>query len=221
MSQDGDLRESVEEELEWEPTVDAAAVGVSVEGGAVTLSGHVGSYAERAAAVKAAWRVYGVTAVADDLKVELGPGDIRDDTDIATALTDAFKWNVQIPARNIQGTVAHGWITLNGTVDRYYERAEAERVARQLLGVRGIDNRVTVRAPTVVPADQRGIEKRITAALHRQAQIDARRVTVDLQEGKVTLRGSVSSWPEAVAARKAAEAAPGVSHVESLITIVP
>lgn len=221
MSQDSDLRERVEQELEWDPAIDAAAVGVSVEAGAVTLSGHVGSYAERAAAVKAVWRVYGVTAVADDLEVELVPGDIRDDTDIAVALTDAFSWNFHIPAKDIRATVANGLVTLDGSVEWPHQRDEVARVARQLLGVRGINNRITLRTRSVREADQRGIQKRITAALHRQAQIDARRVTVELHGGRVTLRGSVSNWHEAVAARKAAEAAPGVNQVDSLLTIVP
>lgn len=220
MSSDSDLRDRVDQELEWEPTLDAAAVGVSVENGAVTLSGHVHSYAERDAAVGAVWRVYGVTAVANDLEVELVPGDIRDDTDIARALTDAFAWNLRVPAEHVRATVSAGWVTLAGTVEKPYQRAEAERVVRQLVGVRGLTDNITLH--TARPeTDQRQLEKRITAALHRQAQIDARRISVELQDGQVTLRGRVGSWQEAVAARRAAEAAPGVNKVESLIAIVP
>ena len=131
MKTDAQLKDDVIEELRWDPKIsDADAIGVGVKDGAVILSGHVPSYAEKMAAAQAAERVNGVKAVAGDLKVEL-PGAPRDDVDIAEAIAHVLEWNVQVPEDRVHATVEHGWVTLEGDVDHDYQRREVERMARQ------------------------------------------------------------------------------------------
>jgi osmotically-inducible protein OsmY len=173
--------------------------------------------AERATAVKAAWRVYGVTAVADELEVRLGPSEVRDDTDVARALATALDWSAMIAPGAVRATVRGGLVTLEGVVDWHYRREEAERIARNLRGVRGVVNCISVRPSRT----SREVYRRISEALHRQAQFDARRVWVESRDGTVVLHGSVRSWQEAVAARNAAESAPGITRVESELTVTP
>jgi osmotically-inducible protein OsmY len=217
MQLDKELQADVIRELAWEPKVDAANVGVSVDKGALTLTGHVKTYAELIAAERAALRVYGVLAVANELVVKL-PGDrTRDDSDIALAISDQMKWSAAIPKEAIKATVTHGWVTLEGRVDWTYQSEAADKLVRGLIGVKGVTNRVIVK-PAVHYKD---VKSKITEALHRQAQIDARRIWLTTDDGHVTMHGQVSSWSEAAAARKAAESAPGVTKVDSQLTITP
>lgn len=217
MQLDRELQADVIRELAWEPKVNTTKIGVTVEKGAVTLTGHVKTYAELIAAERAALRVYGVLAVANELVVKL-PGDqTRDDSDIALAISDQIKWSAAIPNESIKATVTHGWVTLEGRVDWAYQSEAAEKLVRSLIGVRGVTNRVMVK-PAVHYKD---VKAKITEALHRQAQIDARRIWLTTDDGHVTLHGQVSSWSEAAAARKAAQSAPGVAKVESKLTIAP
>lgn len=217
MQLDKELQADVIRELAWEPKVDPADIGVSVAKGAVTLTGHVKSYVELIAAERAALRVYGVLAIANELVVRL-PGDrARDDSDIALAISDQIKWSAAIPSDSIKATVTHGWVTLEGRVDWAYQSEAADKLARALIGVKGVTNRVIVK-PSVHYKD---VKEKITDALHRQAQIDARRIWLTTDDGHVTMHGQVSSWSEAAAAKKAAESAPGVTRVDSLLTITP
>jgi osmotically-inducible protein OsmY len=217
MRQDKELQSDVEHELTWEPKVDSANIGVAVVKGAVTLTGHVGSYAELVASERAASRVYGVRAVANELKVKL-PGDkTRDDTDIALAISNQFAWNVNIPNEAIKATVSRGWVTLEGKVGWAYQAETAEKLVRGLIGVNGVTNHVVV-TPRIKTKD---VQAKITEALHRQAQVDARRIWLTTEDGHVTLHGQVSSWSEAQAAKKAAASAPGVTKVDSVLTITP
>ena len=212
-----ELQADVIRELAWEPKVDPADIGVSVDKGAVTLTGHVKSYAELIAAERAALRVYGALAVANELVVRL-PGDrARDDSDIALAISNQMAWNAAIPHEAIKATVTHGWVTLEGHVDWAYQSEAADKLVRGLIGVMGVANRVIVK-PAVHDKD---VKAKITEALHRQAQIDVRRIWLTTDDGHVTLHGNVSSWSEAAAAKKAAASAPGVTQVESLLTITP
>jgi osmotically-inducible protein OsmY len=217
MRLDKELQANVIRELEWEPKVDSANIGVAVDKGAVTLTGHVNSYAELMAAERAVLRVYGVLAVANELVVKL-PGDrARDDSDLALAISNQMAWNASIPHEAIKATVAHGWVTLEGKVDWAYQSEAADKLVRGLIGVKGVTNRVIVK-----PAPHyKDVKAKITEALHRQAQIDARRIWLTTDDGHVTLHGQVSSWSEAAAARKAAESAPGVTQVVSQLTITP
>jgi len=217
MRLDKELQADVIRELAWEPKVDSANVGVTVDKGAVTLTGHVSTYGELIAAERAALRLYGVLAVANELVVKLPSDRTRDDSDIALAISNQMMWNAAIPHEAIKATVTHGWVTLAGHVDRAYQSEAADKIVRSLIGVKGVTNRVTVK-PAVHSAD---VKAKITEALHRQAQIDSRRIWLTSDDGHVTLHGNVSSWSEAAAARKAATSALGVTKVDSLLTITP
>ena len=214
---DRELQRHVENALDWEPSVDAADVGVTVDGGVVTLRGDVGSYAARSTAERAALRVYGVKAVANDLTVRLVTGFVRNDTDIAQAAVTALAWNTFVPQNHVTITVSKGWLTLNGSLDWQYQKEAAARAVRDLTGVQGVMNNITVK-PHVQAGD---VQAKIEAAFKRSAEIDARRVSVTATDGKVILNGHVRSWAERQEAERAAWAAPGVSQVDDRITVVP
>jgi len=207
MKSDLQLKKEVSDELVWEPSIDAAAVGVEVNGGVVTLSGHLPSYAEKLAAERAAERVSGVRAVL--VKLDVRPTGVQSDEALATAARDALQWHVHVPADSVKLRVEKGWITLSGEVDWGYQRWLAESTISHLRGVIGVENHIKVR-PSMVPLD---IVGRIEAALRRHAEREARHITVSMEEGKVTLSGHVDSLAERKAALGAAWSAPGVSNV--------
>ena len=212
---DAQVKRDVQDELEWEPSVNAAEIGVAVSGGLVTLTGRVASLREKWAAERAAARVGGVAAIASELEVRLASSSERTDEDIARAALNALSWNPSVPSQGIQIRVSHGWVTLEGTVDWRYQRDAAEDAIRNLVGVRGVSSFVTVR-PAVLATD---VKAGIEAALPRSAEIDASHVTVETNGSKVTLRGSVSSWSERREAERATWAAPGVFEVENHIAV--
>lgn len=214
---DTELKVHVQNALDWEPSVDTSDIGVSVDDGVVTLRGNVASYAEKMAAERAVLRLYGVKAVANDLAVHLGDLFERTDTEIAHAAVAALKWNTLVPKDTITVTVAHGWLTLKGSVGWQYQRDAAYKTVRDLTGVKGVTNSVTVKA-RVKSTD---VRDKIEEAFKRSAAIDARRVTVATVDGKVILSGNVHSWFERREAERAAWAAPGVTQVEDRLTITP
>lgn len=214
---DRQLRHNILDALEWEPSIDAAEIGVSVENGVVALRGDVRSYSERAAAEHVTLAVYGVKAVANDLEVRLRNEQERTDTDIAQSVLSALKWNSRVPADRITASVSQGWVTLKGRVDWQYQRVTAESVVRDLIGVRGVTNSIVLE-PHASAAD---VKTKIEAALKRSAELDARRINVSVADGKVTLTGNVHAWFERDEARRAAWAAPGVKNVEDWLAVVP
>ena len=202
-------------ELKWEPRVRPTEIGVMVKDGVVTLTGWVDSYPKRWAAEEAAHRVRGVRAVANDIEVRL-PGDAeRTDADIAAAAARVLEWHALVPKNQIKTTVSKGWVTLTGEVEWQFQRDEAERVVRNLLGVKGVINQITVK-PQVTPS---GLKEKIEEALLRSAKTDAERITAEVQGSKVILKGKVRTWMERQEAEQVAWSAPGVTSVENRITI--
>jgi len=214
MKNDEQLQLDVEQELRWEPSVRAEQIGVSVKGGVVELDGHVESYYEKWGAECAAMRVSNAKAVASEIRVELPSSASRTDEDIARTAMNHLEWNYSVP-NTVKVQVTDGSVTLKGTTEWQYQREEAERAVRSLTGVKWICNEITV-TPKVGAVD---VKINIENALKRTAETDAKHITVETADGKVTLRGYVRSWADREKAEHAAWAAPGVTRVEDLITI--
>ena len=206
---DKTLQQDVIDELAWDPSIKATKIGVAVKDGIVTLTGHLDTYAEKEAAMRALRRVTGVKAIAVELDVKLSAEHERSDTDIANSVETALKWNTSIPADAIRATVEHGWVTLDGEVEWDFQRRSAEKAIRPLIGVVGITNQVKLRAKPVA-AD---ISRQIEDALKRQAIREAQHIKISVDGSTVTLSGPVHSWHERVAAQGVAWSAPGVRTV--------
>lgn len=213
---DRDLRTrtAVMQQLEWDPAVDASAIGVAARDGSVTLTGFINTYGEKLAAERAAKRVYGVRAVANDLEVRLKLG--RTDADIATDAALALKIHSAIPDA-VQAAVHHGHVTLTGTVSWLYQKTLAEKTVRHISGVRHLTNYITV-LPKAGASDVRG---RIMQALHRSADIEASNITVTVAGTVARLVGTARTWAERDAAAHAAAAAPGITMVDNQIVVEP
>jgi len=216
---DAQIHHDVLEELKWDSRVEETEVGVQVEGGVVTLTGTVTSFAKRWAAEEAAHRVIGVLDVANDVTVKVAGEAAPTDTDIAHAVRRALEWDVFVPNEHIKSTVTKGGVVLEGTVDRAVQRDDAERAVRNLAGVKGVQNKIDVRHPATPVTED--VRKAIEQALERRAEREARRIHVDVTDGTVTLTGAVHSWAERKSVLAAARFTPGVRAVEDHLRTEP
>ena len=217
MKTDSQLQGDVLAELKWWPSVNAAHIGVAAKDGVVTLTGQVAQYTEKAAAEDAAKGVYGVKGMANDIAVEPPGSNKHSDQDIAEAALSAMKWDFEVPNDKVKVVVKNGWVTLEGTVDWQYQKDAAARCVRYLMGVTAVTNQIAIK-PTAKWID---VKKEIEDAFRRNADLEARRITVSTHDGKVTLTGSVSSWSERNQAVSASWAAPGVTSVKNDLTVAP
>ena len=215
MKTDSQIQQDVLAELKWEPSVKAEHIGVEVSDGVVTLAGHVGSYAEKWDAERAAQRVAGVKALAVEMDVKLFSSYKRTDADIASAANSALQWSTYLPKDHVKVMVEKGWLTLSGTLDWEYQRQTAEGAVRYLMGVTGISNNIALKPKVSVSAVKSDIE----AALKRRAVADAHKISVDIKGTDVTLSGTVHSWDERDTARNSAWGTPGVRSVVDKMSI--
>jgi osmotically-inducible protein OsmY len=215
---DSEIKKAVLRELEWDTRVEETDVGVAVNEGVVTLTGTVSSWAKMMAAQEAAHRVTGVLDVANDIKVKVLGSAVRNDTDIARAVRNALEWDVFVPDTRIRSTVSDGWVTLEGDVDFWNQRDDAEKAVRNLSGVHGVSNKIEIKLLKVIPTD---VRESIEKALERRAEREARRIDLDVRDGRVALSGVVHSWAEREAVIGAAKGTLGVRAIEDHLRIEP
>ena len=209
------LRQQVIDELEFEPKLNAANIGVAVSGDVVTLTGHVSSFAEKIAAEHAVKRVKGVRGIAEEIEIRFPEDEKVHDDEIAARALNIIAWDTMIPDEDIQVKVQHGWLTLTGKADWYYQKVGAENAVRKLSGVRGITNHIEV-TPQLIVTD---VKNRIEIALKRNAEVELSGFRLQVTGHKVIIEGHVNSWHEREVAETAAWSVPGVSAVEDLLVI--
>ena len=211
------IQQDVIEEFRWDARLQPNEIGVIVKDGVVALTGWVDSYTKKWAAEDAAHRIKGVKAVANDIEVRLPVTSERTDGDIAAAVTRAIEWDAMLPIENLDITVTNGWVTLRGEVEWQYQKSEAERAVRRITGVRGVSNLITLKPRPQLSPDE--LKKKIDEALIRSAQMDAQRISVEVQGNKVILRGTVRAYAGKQEAERIAWSMPGVESVDNRLTI--
>lgn len=211
---DMQLQRDVIEELDWDPAVRRAEIGVAAKDGVVTLSGNVESFAVKYAAVRATERVLGVRAIAEEIQVVLPSDSRRTDTEIAHAVADRLQWDTTLPPGAVRARVEDGWVWLEGETEWHYQRTAAEHTVRNVTGVTGVTNAIRLK-PRASVVD---VRERIESALKR-AETDACRISIEAIDGRVVLRGQVRSWAERGDAERAAWSAPGVTFVDDQLTV--
>lgn len=212
---DNALRQDIIDELEFEPSIDAADIGVAVENGVATLTGHVPTYAQKATVEDVVRRVIGVKGIAQEIEVRPFGANQTADDEIAKRALNMINWNTTVPNNAVQVKVQKGWVTLTGKVEWQYQKIAASDAVRGLAGVSGVSNNIDVK-PRISVSD---VKKRIEDALKRNAEVEAKSIRVDVRDGMVTLEGRVKAWPERDAAERAAWSAPGVTAVVDRITV--
>ena len=215
MKTDIQLQQDVLAELKWEPSVNAADIGVEVKDGIVTLAGHVGSYAEKWGAAHAAQRVSGVKALAVEMQVNLFGLGKRSDADIGHAVENVLEWSTFLPRDSVKALVENGWVTLSGKVDWHYQRDAATGAVRNLMGVTGVSNEIVI-APSVSMSI---VKSDIEAALKRHATTDAQNIVIDIVGGDVTLTGTVGTRAEHDLVVHCAWGSAGVRNVNDFIIV--
>lgn len=215
MKTDAQIKRDVQDELIWEPSIDETRIGVSVEDGVVTLSGEVDSYAKKIAAEKAAKRVKGVKAVAEDIIVNYGMEEEKSDTEIAKAVVNALQWHASVPEEAVIPKVENGWVYLTGQVRWGYQKESAKNAVKDLSGVKGVINSITI-SQGVEPLE---VKKRIKEAFERSADLEARGIRVLTEGHTVTLEGTVHSLKEKEEAERTAFNAPGVYEVKNNLVV--
>ena len=212
MKSDSNLQRDVLEEFKWDPEVDHAHIGVTATSGVVTLSGFVPDYTQKVAAEKAARRVHGVRAIAEEIEVRFLGEPLTSDSQIAQRIIDSFSWSVSVPEK-LDIKVEKGWVTLTGKVEWNYQKEEARRTAGAITGVKGVGNLIEVKAH----ASALDVRDRIMAAFKRSSAVDANAIDVTVSGGTVKLTGKVHGWNERLNAENAAWSAPGITKVEDNI----
>lgn len=217
MKTDYEIQQDVMNQLKWDPFLKSSEIGVAVKDGIVTLSGHVDIYSKKIEAERAAKKVSGVRAVAEDIVVGMTPEFRKTDAEIAAAVLDALKWNSSVDEKQIRVKVEDGVVTLEGEVEWEYQRMSAKNAVIHLTGVKSVINTILLKTK----ATPKDIQQKITAAFHRAATVDAEKVVVEVNGNKAILRGSVRSFAEKDDAEEAAWSAPGISLVENNLTVAP
>jgi osmotically-inducible protein OsmY len=215
---DTDLKQRIMRELKWDSRIPWASIVVGVSDGVVTLTGVVSSYAQKFAAQEATHRVTGVLDVANDIDVNPVDSFMRTDTEIASAVRNALEWDALVPNELIQSTVSDGWVTLEGQVDYWRERSDAERAIRRLAGVVGVNNKITIRKNEV---NAKQLREEIEFALERRADREAERLRIEVNDGAVDLWGRVHSWQEKRAVLGSISHASGVTQLRDHLRIDP